>query len=137
MNNSPLVSTSSYRLFSSIENKDGGDSSSVEEKGEKDTIDVSKFTHEIHVEMPEIVEGKCKILKWYKSPGDIVHPDDTICDIQTSMFTFGMDVEDECLGIMKEILVEEDVEVEGSGVRICTILHEEQGGDKKEEKETE
>ncbi len=100
----------------------------TEKKTEKaaEEIDLSKFTKEIKIEMPEIVEGAtAKVVKWYKEEGDIVYPDDTICDIETEMFTFGMDVGDECIGIMKEIVFAEGVEIHDSSSPICIILHEE------------
>jgi len=129
-------STTSNRRFLSS-NESNKEEEEAKSKENKPHIDVSKFTHEIHIEMPAIVEGKSKskILKWYKMPGDIVHPNDTICDIETELFSFGMDVEDECLGIMKEILVKEGEDVEGTGVHICTILHEEEA--EKEKKKDE
>eukprot|EP00525_Craspedostauros_australis_P005578 CAMPEP_0198126234 /NCGR_PEP_ID=MMETSP1442-20131203/44334_1 /TAXON_ID= /ORGANISM="Craspedostauros australis, Strain CCMP3328" /LENGTH=262 /DNA_ID=CAMNT_0043785983 /DNA_START=70 /DNA_END=858 /DNA_ORIENTATION=- len=36
-----------------------------------------------------------RILKWYKRPGDIIRRDDTLCDIETPLFTFGMVIDDD------------------------------------------
>ena len=91
-----------------------------------DITNISNYTKEVTVTLPELVDNsKAKIVKWYKNEGDIIHPDETICDIETEMFTFGMDVDDECIGIMKEILLPEGVETSDSGLPICIILHEE------------
>eukprot|EP00557_Chaetoceros_sp_GSL56_P006837 CAMPEP_0176497288 /NCGR_PEP_ID=MMETSP0200_2-20121128/11642_1 /TAXON_ID=947934 /ORGANISM="Chaetoceros sp., Strain GSL56" /LENGTH=157 /DNA_ID=CAMNT_0017895287 /DNA_START=331 /DNA_END=804 /DNA_ORIENTATION=+ len=98
-----------------------------EEEVEKQTIDnQDEYTQKVVIEMPDIgdMHAKGKISKWYKQEGDIVRPNDTICDIETDLFTFGMDVEDENEGIMKEILVQEgDEESLKPGTPICTIMH--------------
>lgn len=84
-----------------------------------------EYTEKITIELPDVgdIHAKGKILKWYKQQGDIVRPNDTICDIETDLFTFGMDVEDENEGIMKEILVPEGEEGLKPGTPICTIMH--------------
>ena len=104
------------------------------------TIDISKYTKEIIIKLPDFIEQgqTAKVSKWYKQSGDIIYPDDTICDIETELFTFSMDVDDECLGIMKEILLEESVEATESHVPLCIILHpaeEEKDAEKKDQEE--
>jgi len=102
------------------------DAENKADKKAPEEIDLSEFTKEVKIEMPELVEGsKAKVVKWYKEEGDIVHPEDTICDIETEMFTFGMDVDDECIGVMKEILLLEGEEHDSSKP-ICIILHKEE-----------
>jgi len=98
-----------------------------ESKSNQNNIDLTKYTKEIKVKIPELVENQTiKIVKWYKQPGDIIYPDDTICDIETELFTFGMDVDDECLGVMKEIILEEGRETNDSHTPLCIILHEDE-----------
>lgn len=96
------------------------------EQKSKKNIDLTKFTKEITIKLPDLVDvgQRAKIIKWYKQPGDIIDPDETICDVETDMFTFGMDVDDECIGVMKEILLQENEETKESHVPICIILHE-------------
>lgn len=74
--------------------------------------------------MPELGVGPGKIVKWYKQPGDIVRFEDVLCDIETKDFTFGMEVEDEELGIMGQIIAAEgsEEEVEENEV-IATVYH--------------
>ena len=94
-------------------------------------INLAEYTQKITIELPDLGGGKGKVLKWYKKEGDVVRFDDTICDIQTELFTFGMDVEDENEGIMEEILVKEGEDAWlQPGTPICTILHKPMGGDK-------
>lgn len=93
----------------------------------KENIDISKFTKEIEIKLPDLVEEhKAKIVKWYKQEGDIIQPNDTICDIETELFTFEYQVEDECLGLMKEILLHEGEETNDIDSPICIVLHEEE-----------
>ena len=68
-------------------------------------IDRSTYTQEVPVRMPDMGEGKGKILKWYKEEGDIVQRRDILCDIETDDFTFGMETDDEDVAIMGKILV--------------------------------
>jgi hypothetical protein len=86
-------------------------------------INLADYTREISVTLPDLEESKGKIVTWYKEEGDIIYPNDTICDIETDLFTFGMDVEDEKEGIMKEILIPAGEEKHDPGTPICTILH--------------
>ena len=91
---------------------------------EKDGIDLSKFTKEVDIKLPELVDDhKAKIVKWHKQEGDIIKPNDTICDIETELFTFEYQVEDECLGVMKEIVLVEGEETSKADSTICIILH--------------
>jgi biotin carboxyl carrier protein len=104
-----------------------GNNSTTKEAEKEEIVDPQdEYTQKVVIEMPDVgdIHAKGKILKWYKQEGDIVRPDDTICDIETDLFTFGMDVEDENEGIMKEILVKEgDEESLKPGTPICTIMH--------------
>ena len=113
-----------YRPFSD----DSSDSTSTNTKNPKQEIDLSKFTKTIEVKLPELVEdNKAKIVQWYKKEGDIINPNETICDIETELFTFGYAVEDECLGLMKEIILKEGEETNDMHTPICIILHEDDG----------
>jgi len=47
------------------------------------------------------------------------------------MFTFGMDLDDECYGIMKKIFLKEGEESSEPHALLCIVLHEEE--QKKEE----
>lgn len=91
----------------------------------EETINIEEYTQELIIELPDVGDDNTrgKVIKWYKQEGDVVHPNDTICDIETSLFTFGMDVEDESEGIMKEILVQEGDEEYLPGTAICKIMH--------------
>lgn len=125
------------RFFTTIKNKFGSITATKEEDVVEDVkkkidLDISKFTKEMKIEMPEILDGQstAKLVKWYKSEGDIICKDETICDIETDMFTFGMDLDDEGYAIMKEILLKEGEETSEQNTPICIVLHEEE---KKEE----
>jgi hypothetical protein len=63
-------------------------------------VDPSLFTEEIKIRMPEMGEGQGRVVKWYKEEGDIVQREDVLCDIETADFTFGMEIDDEELGII-------------------------------------
>jgi pyruvate/2-oxoglutarate dehydrogenase complex dihydrolipoamide acyltransferase (E2) component len=86
-------------------------------------LDVSEFTEEIKVNMPDMGEGEGKVLKWYKKEGDIVLREDVLCDIQTDDFVFGLQTEDEHPAIMGRILVEAPSENVKDGERLCYLLH--------------
>lgn len=104
-----------------------------EEKKEEDTptstsasaINIEDYTQELIIPLPDVGADNLsgKVVKWYKAEGDIVRPNDTICDIQTDLFTFGMDVEDENEGIMKTILVQVGEEGHKPGTPLCIIMH--------------
>jgi hypothetical protein len=63
-------------------------------------VDKSMFTQEIQIKMPEMGEGKGRVVKWYKEEGDVIQRGDVLCDIETPDFTFGMEIDDEELGIV-------------------------------------
>lgn len=88
-----------------------------------DTIDKSEFTEEIKVKMPDLGKGNGKILMWYKNEGDMVKRGDVLCDIETDDFTFGMETDDEHLGIMHSIKVPAPSESIRDGEVICVLLH--------------
>ncbi len=88
-----------------------------------DDIDKSLFTEEIKIKMPDMGEGEGKILEWYKEEGDVVKRGDVLCDIETADFTFGMETDDEQLGIMGSILVPAPSEMIPDGKTICIVLH--------------
>lgn len=113
-------------------------SSENDAREEEKEIDFSNYTKEIQVTLPELVEENgagAKIVKWYKGEGEIIHPGDTICDIETDLFTFEYDIGDECIGVMKEILLKEGEKTDDSNAPICVILHEED--EVKDEKDEE
>jgi hypothetical protein len=63
-------------------------------------VDPSLFTEEIKIRMPDMGEGIGRVVKWYKEEGDVVQREDVLCDIETPDFTFGMEIDDEELGII-------------------------------------
>jgi hypothetical protein len=63
-------------------------------------VDPSLFTEEIKIRMPDMGAGDGRVLKWYKEVGDVVQRGDVLCDIETPDFTFGMEIDDEELGII-------------------------------------
>lgn len=87
--------------------------------------DPSTYTVEIPIRMPEIGDGHegGRIVKWYKQVGDVVQYGDILCDIETKNFTFGMQTEDECLGIVKDLYVPEGSSM-AENETICVLLHE-------------
>jgi hypothetical protein len=68
-------------------------------------VDPSLFTEEIKIRMPDMGEGDGRVLKWYKEVGDVVQREDILCDIETPDFTFGMEIDDEELGIIGTYLL--------------------------------
>ena len=91
----------------------------------KKDLDPSQFTVKIEVKMPAMGNGGGKILKWYKEPGDVVHHEEVLCDIETPDFTFGMEVDDEQVAIMGDILVQAPSKTIKDNEVICILLHEE------------
>jgi hypothetical protein len=63
-------------------------------------VDKSMFTEEVKIRMPDMGNGDGRVLKWYKEVGDVVQREDILCDIETPDFTFGMEIDDEELGII-------------------------------------
>jgi pyruvate/2-oxoglutarate dehydrogenase complex dihydrolipoamide acyltransferase (E2) component len=99
-------------------------------------LDRSKFTVEVPIKIPDMGEGLGRLLKWYKNEGDIVRRDDVICDIETPDFVYGMEIEDESIGIMGKHLFEAPSEPLEDGTVICIIMHGEKAK-KDEEVSTE
>jgi hypothetical protein len=119
---------------------------------EKDTDDVNEATETkatdateeditalykvvVPIRMPDMGEGKNKIVAWFKQPGDIIKRNDVLCDIQTPDFTFGMVTEDEHDSLMGEIFFEANTD-EGipDEAVICHVLHQELLDGKKKKK---
>ena len=73
--------------------------------------------------MPDMGEGKGKILKWYKKEGDIIRRSDILCDIETPDFTFGVETTDEDVAIMGKILVDAPSEPVDDGEELCILWH--------------
>ena len=100
--------------------------------------DRNSYTVSVTVNMPDMDEGDDnKIERWYRSPGDIVKPNDVLCDITTPTFTFGMVTDDDFDAIMGDILVPSG-ETVADFEPICTLLHPEssvEGDNEDEEKE--
>eukprot|EP00559_Dactyliosolen_fragilissimus_P003577 CAMPEP_0184864224 /NCGR_PEP_ID=MMETSP0580-20130426/14152_1 /TAXON_ID=1118495 /ORGANISM="Dactyliosolen fragilissimus" /LENGTH=133 /DNA_ID=CAMNT_0027362917 /DNA_START=161 /DNA_END=562 /DNA_ORIENTATION=- len=88
-------------------------------------VDVSKYTSDYFLKLPDLGEEGGKISKWYKQEGELIKQDDVLCDIETELFTFGMDYDDDCLGIMGKILEPEGSDKLKPGQPLCIILHEE------------
>jgi hypothetical protein len=86
----------------------------------------------VPIRMPDMGEGKNKIVAWFKRPGDIIKRNDVLCDIQTPDFTFGMVTEDEHDSLMGEIFFEANTD-EGipDEAVICHVLHQELADGKK------
>jgi len=103
----------------------------LSQKKLEEMVDKSKFTVEVPVRMPDMGEGGGKVVKWHFGPGDIVQHGDLLCDIQTPDFTFAMETDDECLAVVKELLVEADGPDVTDNEVICILLHEPDKGDAK------
>lgn len=107
---------------------DPEEGSYVENRTEKHSsleFDASLYKDPVVIRVPEIGDDggiKPSVKKWYKTVGDIVKPDDVLCDIETSLFTFSMVADDECDGIVGEIHALEGEELEDNDP-ICTVLH--------------
>ena len=86
-------------------------------------INMSEYTEELTIELPDLGEVEGHVAKWHKKVGDRIHGDKNLCDIETELFTFGMDAEDASNGILKEILVQEGEKDVTPGTPICTIIH--------------
>ena len=85
----------------------------------------SDYTVPIVIKMPDVLDSDEEhntIEKWYKEPGDVIKPNDLLCDIATPAFTFGMVTEDEEDAIMGEIHVPEG-DMARDDAAICTIYH--------------
>lgn len=133
--NDPHRQLSNYiRNFSNDGHKLSEDSKIAAEKESNDApeaeasdgvIDPEEYTREVSVSMPDTDgnNSKGRIVKWYFEEGDLIDANDTICDIETDLFTFGMDIEEENGGILKEILVPVGEEKYDPGTPICIIMH--------------
>lgn len=93
------------------------------ESSEEGDIDVGEYTEEVTIELPDLGEVEGHVSKWHKKVGDRIDGDENLCDIETELFTFGMDAEDAANGILKEILVQEGEKDVAPGTPICTIIH--------------
>ena len=62
-------------------------------------------------------------MKWHKKEGDIIRHGDTLCDIETELFTFGMDTDDECLGILSKVVARQDEKLKPHSL-LCVVLHQ-------------
>lgn len=88
-------------------------------------LDRSKFTEVVDVRIPNLNSESfeaSKVLRWYKNVGDIVVFEDTLCDVETPEFTFGVEVEDEDVGVLDAIMVQSGEEIPENR-KICRILH--------------
>eukprot|EP00555_Chaetoceros_dichaeta_P004157 CAMPEP_0198258070 /NCGR_PEP_ID=MMETSP1447-20131203/7595_1 /TAXON_ID=420782 /ORGANISM="Chaetoceros dichaeta, Strain CCMP1751" /LENGTH=148 /DNA_ID=CAMNT_0043945115 /DNA_START=126 /DNA_END=573 /DNA_ORIENTATION=- len=87
-------------------------------------IDRSEFTEEVPFAFPDLGDGnRGKIAKWHHEEGAVIQQGDTLCDIETEMFTFSIDVDDECLGILEKHFQPENGEFLDPGVTLGMILH--------------
>ena len=131
-NNTQRCSPRFHTTNSNNSDKDQASSSSSDHKNETTLLNhdsSNKYNHEIEIRMPDMGEGRGKVIKWYKKEGDVVGVDDVLCDIETPDFVFGMETEDEKPSIMGKILVPAPSEEIEDGHVICTLFYE---GDKKE-----
>ena len=84
--------------------------------------------------MPDMGEGKGRVLKWYKNEGDVILPEDALCDIETPDFVFGLETDDEYPTIMGEILVKAPSKEVDDDEILCYLLHPSEEGEKGLEK---
>jgi pyruvate/2-oxoglutarate dehydrogenase complex dihydrolipoamide acyltransferase (E2) component len=96
-----------------------------ENKDKEGPLDILIHTREVEIRMPDLAEGDNKIVEWFKSEGDVVRRGDVICDIETSDFTFGMEIDDEKPSFMGKICVEAPSEAVKDHEIICVLLHKE------------
>ena len=116
--------------------------SSDGDKTKKIKFDSSLYTVPIVIEMPPMDdvggdESHCFVETWHKRKGQRVYRNDVLCDISTPDFVFGMQIDDEEIGVMGEIHVEEGVKVPDH-TPICTIYHkptEDEEGQEQEQKQ--
>jgi len=91
------------------------------------TIDPTLYTQPIIIEMPPMDDisddaSHCSVEEWYFKEGDVVRTNDVICDISTPDFVFGMQIDDEEIGILKKIHVQPHRKVPDH-TPLCTIYH--------------
>ena len=106
-------------------------------------LDPALFTEPILIEMPPMentVDGDEEtptsthpvahsfVETWYKKEGDIVRTADVLCDIQTPEFVFGMQIDDDEIGLLKTIHVQEGEKVPDR-TTLCTIYHQKKPSD--------
>jgi len=130
--NLPSLNTGIYRLrYLSDKNKGSRPQDGIPEGVEFEEVidskqfqvDASLFTVEVEVKMPVMGEVEGKVLKWYKEEGDVLQREEILCDIEMPDFTFGMEIDDEEIGIVGKIFVEEGSDYVKENEVICTILH--------------
>lgn len=100
-----------------------------------DNLDRSTYTREVEFLMPDLGEAgedDGVVVKWYKKEGDIIRTKDALCDIQTKLFEFSMESDDEQVTVMGKINVPEGSDPVEPGDVLCVILHE----DRKKEEES-
>jgi len=91
------------------------------------TIDPTLYTQPIIIEMPPMDDisddaSHCSVEEWFFKEGDVVRTNDVLCDISTPDFVFGMQIDDEELGILKTIHVQPHIKVPDH-TPLCTIYH--------------
>lgn len=112
------------RFSSGGDGKQTNGDSSAEDEEEGGGSDRSEFKYEVKIRMPEVGEDQEGVIeKWYKEEGDLIKNGDTICDIKTEMFTFGMVTDDDDESIMGEIMIAENSDPFADGTVICTTFH--------------
>jgi len=89
-------------------------------------VNRSKFTERIPITLPDLGdEVRGKITKWYHEEGDVIQQGHTLCDIKTNkMFTFGLDMDDTCLGILEKRLEPEGGKFCDPGTKLCIMLYQ-------------
>mmetsp|Transcript_29583 Transcript_29583/g.43262 ORF Transcript_29583/g.43262 Transcript_29583/m.43262 type:complete len:229 (+) Transcript_29583:139-825(+) len=95
--------------------------------------DADLYTVPVTISMPPMDdvggdESHCFVETWHFKEGDRIERDTVLCDISTPDFVFGMQVDDEEVGILKEIHVAENVKVPDN-TPLCTIYHKPPPGD--------
>eukprot|EP00977_Amphora_coffeiformis_P029724 scaffold42590_cov206-Amphora_coffeaeformis.AAC.1 len=104
------------------------------DKNPRPKLDPSRYRQKIPVRMPDMGEGKGKVLKWYKKEGDVILREDALCDIETPDFVFGLETDDEHPTIMGEILVEAPSgEVDDDEI-LCYLMHPSEEEEEKNKK---
>jgi hypothetical protein len=127
--NVPLTKTRGGFRYQTTTSKDGNNNPASAEQDEEERllanieeiidipaeafeglIDRSKYTEVVPVRMPDLGTSQdnapdrlSQVQEWFFQPGTIVQRGNVLCDIATPDFTFGMETDDEELGIMGEI----------------------------------
>jgi len=76
--------TVNHEISEMDEDEDESISTPITEK-ERAEIDLSRHTHEVKINMPDMDGIGGKIVQWYKAEGDLIKRGDLLCDIETEV----------------------------------------------------